>query len=310
MKAAVVDTYGSDVVVSDVDNPVLLADSVILDVRAASVNPIDSLIRMGSLQDMLPLQLPWTIGFDVSGVVLAVGTDVNDFSVGDEVFARANTMQAGTIAEQVAVKATDLALKPANLTHVEAASIPLVGLTSWQSLVTNAGLQAGEKVLIHAGSGGVGTIAIQIAKHIGAYVATTASANSAETLTALGADQVIDYRTERFDEELSDFDVVFDLLGGETLERSVSVLKPGGRLVSIKGALPDGTAEAAGVSFELVMMSPDGEMLAHLGSLLATGEIKPMVDRTYQLADVQAAYDYSESGRAKGKIVIDFGPGE
>jgi NADPH:quinone reductase-like Zn-dependent oxidoreductase len=265
---------------------------------------------MGFLQDMLPLQLPWTIGFDVSGVVIAIGTDVDDFSVGDEVFARANTMQAGTIAEQVVVKAIDLALKPANLTHVEAASIPLVGLTAWQSLVTSAGLQAGEKVLIHAGSGGVGTIAIQIAKHIGAYVATTASASSAETLTALGADQVIDYRTEQFDEELSNFDVVFDLLGGETLERSVSVLKRGGRLVSIKGALPDGAADAAGVSFELVMMSPDGEMLAHLGRLLATGEIKPMVDRTYELADVQDAYSYSESGRAKGKIVIDFGTGE
>lgn len=306
MRAAIVEAYGSDVVVKDVADPEVLADSAVVDVRAASVNPIDSLIRMGYMQEMLPVEMPWTIGFDLSGVVTEVGDDVTGFVVGDEVFGRATTMQAGTIAEQAVIKESDLARKPAELSFVEAASVPLAGLTAWQALVTSAHLQAGEKVLIHAGSGGVGTLAIQIAKSIGAYVATTASASSTELVTGLGADEVIDYRTQEFDEELADFDVVFDMLGGETLERSVAVLKPGGRLVSIKGALPDGTAEKHDISFALVMMTPSGETLTEMASLVAAGQLRPIVDAVYPLDEVQAAYAYSESGRAKGKIVIDL----
>jgi len=306
MRAAIIEAYGSDIVIADVADPEVLPDSVVVDIRAAAINPIDSLIRMGYLQEMLPLELPWTIGFDLSGVVAEVGDDAIGFAVGDEVFGRATTMQAGTIAERAVIKESDLARKPAGLSFVEAASIPLAGLTAWQSLVASAHLQAGEKVLIHAGSGGVGTLAIQIAKSIGAHVATTASASSTELVTGLGADEVVNYRTQEFDEELADFDVVFDMLGGDTLERSVAVLKPGGRLVSIKGALPDGIAEQHDISFALVMMTPSGETLAEIASLVEADQLQPIIDTVYTLDEVQAAYAHSESGRAKGKIVIDL----
>ena len=205
MRAAIVESYGNDPKIAEVPRPVLLADSVIVEVRAAAINPIDNLIRLGYLQEVLPFSLPWTMGFDVSGVVVAVGSDVTRFSVSDEVFGRADTMQAGTIADLVVVNESALASKPSNLSHVEAASIPLAGLTAWQALVTFTNLQEGERVLIHAGSGGVGTLAIQIAKQLGAFVATTTSAGNAQMVKDLGADLVIDYQTQAFDEELSDY---------------------------------------------------------------------------------------------------------
>ena len=304
MRAAIVESYGSDPMIGQVPAPELRADSVIVEVRAAAINPIDNFIRLGYLKDMLPYELPWTMGFDVSGVVVASGADVTRFSVGDAVYGRADTMQAGTIAELAVVKETDLAAKPDNISHVEAASIPLAGLTAWQALVTIANVQDGERVLIHAGSGGVGTLAIQIAKHLGAFVATTTSAANAEMVADLGADLVIDYRTEAFEEVLSDFDVVLDAMGGETLEKSFNVLKKGGRLVSIKGEAPDGLADQHGIEFTSFMMSPDGDMLTEIGTLLADGTITPVVDRTYTLDETADAYNYSQSGRAKGKIVI------
>lgn len=309
MRAAIVENYGNDPKIAEVPRPVLLADSVIVEVRAAAINPIDNLIRLGYLQEMLPFSLPWTMGFDVSGVVVAVGTDVTRFSVSDEVFGRADTMQAGTIADLVVVNESALAAKPSNISHVEAASIPLAGLTAWQALVTFTNLQEGERVLIHAGSGGVGTLAIQIAKQLGAFVATTTSSANAQMVTDLGADLVIDYQTQAFDEELSDYDVVFDMMGGETLEKSFKVLKSGGRLVSIKGEAPAGLAEEHGVEFSSFMMSPDGEMLAEMAALLADGRLRPVVDRTYPLDDIADAYRYSQSGRAKGKIVIEVSKG-
>jgi NADPH:quinone reductase-like Zn-dependent oxidoreductase len=306
MRAAIIENYGHGPKISDVPEPELRADSVIVEVRAAAINPIDDLIRLGYLQEVLPLELPWTMGFDVSGVVVACGADVTRFSVSDEVFGRADTMQAGTIAELVVVKETALAAKPDNISHIEAASIPLAGLTAWQALVPITNVQKGERVLIHAGSGGVGSIAIQIAKQLGAFVATTTSAANAEMVANLGADLVIDYHTHAFEKELSDFDVVFDMLGGETLEKSFSVLKPGGRLVSIKGEAPDGLAAEHGVEFTAFMMSPDGAMLSEIGALLADGRLHPVVDRTYPLDETADAYSYIQSGRAKGKIVIEI----
>ena len=225
MKAVVIREYGEQVEIADVPQPELLADSVLIEVHAASVNPVDNIVRAGYMKEMMPISFPYTMGYDVSGVVLEVGDQVTKFKKGEEVFSRPNSMQAGTIAEFTVVKAEELAFKPSNISHQEAASIPLVGLTAWQALVAKGNLQKGQKVLIHAGSGGVGTLAIQMAKHLGAEVATTTSSTNIEMVKNLGADTVIDYKTQKFEEKLSDYDLVFDMMGGETMEKSFKVLK-------------------------------------------------------------------------------------
>ena len=305
MKAAIINAYGSKVEISDIAKPALLPDSVMIEVHAASVNPVDNLIRAGYMKAMLPIQFPYTVGNDVSGVVTEVGREVSKFKVGDAVFARPRSLQSGTFAEFVQVNEADVALKPAKLSHEQAASLPLVALTAWQALVSKANLQRGQKVLIHAGSGGVGSIAIQIAKHLGAQVATTTSTENIEMVRALGADTVIDYRTQKFEELLNDYDLVFDTLGGATREKSYSVLKPGGQLVSIIApADSSGLAEKLGVKSELFFMWPSGEQLAQIAALVEQGAIQPQIDRSYALEQAQEAFDYSQSGRAKGKIVI------
>ncbi len=305
MKAAIVKAYGSKVEVTDIAQPALLADSVMIEVHATSVNPVDNLIRAGYLKGMLPLPMPYTVGNDVSGVITAVGQDVSGFKVGDAVFARPQSMQSGTFAEFVVVKAADIAHKPAKLSHEEAASLPLVALTAWQALVTKGNLQAGQKVLIHAGSGGVGSIAIQLAKHLGATVATTTSSDNVAMVRALGADLVIDYKSQKFEDIVHDYDLVFDTMGGATREKSFGVLKKGGLLVSIIApADTSGAAEKLGVRSELFFMWASGAQLAHIGQLAEKGVIKPLVDRTYALEQSQEAFDYSQSGRAKGKIVV------
>lgn len=304
MKAAIINQYGTPVEIAEVDQPKLLADSVLIEVHAASINPIDNLVRAGYMKDLMPIPFPYIMGYDVSGVVLEVGDQVTKFQKGDEVFSRPNSMQAGTIAEYTMVKEEELALKPANITHQEAASVPLVGLTAWQALVAKGNLQKGQKVLIHAGSGGVGTLAIQMAKHLGAEVATTTSAKNFELVKNLGADVVIDYKTQKFEEELSEYDLVLDMLGGETLEKSFKVLKKGGRLVSIKAQDTKGLAEQYGVHFEAFFMWSSGEMLSQLAQLISDDVLNPVIDRTYPIDQTQDAYDYLQSGRAKGKIVI------
>ena len=305
MKAAIVKAYGNKVEVTDIALPAMLDDSLMIEVHATSVNPVDNLIRAGYLKGMLPLSLPYTVGNDVSGVVTAVGKDVTSFKVGDAVFARPQSMQSGTFAEFVVVKAVDAAHKPANLSHEQAASLPLVALTAWQALITRGNLQSGQKVLIHAGSGGVGSIAIQLAKNVGAFVATTTSADNVEMVRALGADVVIDYKSQKFEDIVHDYDLVFDTLGGATRERSYAVLKKGGLLVSIIApADTSGIAEKLGVKSEVFFMSPSGEQLAQIGALAEQGIIKPLIDKTFSLDNAQAAFDYSQSGRAKGKIVV------
>ena len=304
MKAAIIKEYGAQIEITDVPQPKLLDDSVLIEVHAASINPIDNILRAGYMKEMIPISFPYIMGFDVSGVVLEVGGKVSKFKKGDEVYTRPNTIEAGALAEYIVVKEEDVAFKPAKLSHEEAASIPLVGLTAWQALVTKGHLQKGQKVLIQAGSGGVGTMAIQIAKHLGAEVATTTSAVNAEMVKKLGADVVIDYKTQKFEEELSDYDLVFDLMGGEIMTNSFKVLKKGGCLVSIKGQDPDGVAEQYGVRFEAFFMWGSGEMLTHLGQLIDSGVLKPIIDRSYSLQQTQEAYDYLQSGRAKGKVVI------
>jgi NADPH:quinone reductase-like Zn-dependent oxidoreductase len=304
MRAATFSEYGGDVEIAEVPTPELLADSVLIEVHAASVNPIDSIVRAGYLQGTLELQLPATLGFDVSGVVVECGSEVTQFQPSDEVYGRAATTQAGTIAEFTMVNAGDLARKPTTISHVEAAAIPLAGLTAWEGLISEGELQDGQKVLIHAGSGGVGTFAIQIAKHFGAFVATTTSADNEALVSELGADVVVDYRTQQFEDELKDYDLVLDMLGGETLLRSFQVLKSGGTLISIKGSPPEGVAEEHNVTFKGFLMWPSGEILGEIGKLVDQGVIRPVVDKIYPFAEVQEAYDYSGSGRAKGKIVV------
>jgi NADPH:quinone reductase-like Zn-dependent oxidoreductase len=255
MKAALINDYGTAVQVTEIAKPALLDDSVMIEVHASSVNPVDNLIRAGYLKAMMPVSFPHTMGNDVSGVVTEVGKNVSRFAVGDAVFARPNPVQSGTFAEYVMVKEADVARKPANISHAQAASLPLVALTAWQALVTKANLQAGQKVLIHAGSGGVGSIAIQIAKHLGAQVAATTSTENLAMVKALGADTVIDYRTEQFEDIVKDYDVVLDTLGGATRTKSYSVLKKGGYLISVI-APPDasGLAEQLGVKSEVFFM--------------------------------------------------------
>ena len=304
MKAAIIKEYEAEIEIADIPQPALLADSVLIEVHAASVNPVDSFVQAGYLKEMMPITFPFTMGFDVSGVVVEVGEQVSKFKKGDEVFSRPNGMQAGTIAEYAVIKAEELAIKPSNISHQEAASIPLVGLTAWQAIVTKGNLQKGQKILIHAGSGGVGTLAIQMAKHLGAEVATTTSAKNFGLVKNLGADVVIDYKTQKFEEELSDYDLVLDMMGGETLEKSFKVLKKGGCLVSIKGQDTQGLAEQYGVHFEAFFMWPSGEMLSQLAQLIRDGVLKPVIDRAYPIDQTQEAYDYLQTGRAKGKVVI------
>jgi len=304
MKAAVIREYEIEVEIAEIPKPEILADSVLIEVHAASVNPVDNLIRAGYLKEMMPISFPFIMGFDVSGTVVEVGDQVTKFKQGDEVFSRPNSMQAGTIAEYSLVKEAEIALKPSNISHAEAASIPLAGLTAWQALVTKGNLQKGQKVLIHAGSGGVGTLAIQMAKHLGAHVATTSSAANFDLVKHLGADTPIDYKTQTFEDELSDYDLVLDAMGGEIMERSFRVLKKGGTLISIKGQDTNGLAEKYGVRFEAFFMWSSGEMLDELARLMSDGILKPVIDRSYSIDQTQEAYDFLQSGRAKGKVVI------
>lgn len=245
MKAALITDYGNEIEVTDVDRPGLPDDSVMVEVHAAAINPIDWIVMEGHMQGMLDYELPWIVGYDVAGVVTELGASASTFSVGDRVFARADGMQAGTMAEFCAVKEPDLALQADGASHQQSAGVPLAGLTAWQALYDHGQLEAGQRVLIHAGSGGVGTLAIQFAKHTGAWAATTASAKNRELVTNLGADQFVDYSSEQFENVVEPCDLVFDMLGGDTLERSFEVVKSGGRVVSIKGDAPNGLSSSS-----------------------------------------------------------------
>tara|TARA_R110002167_G_scaffold364821_2_gene587555 strand:- start:49091 stop:50017 length:927 start_codon:yes stop_codon:yes gene_type:complete len=306
MKAALIRAYEGAVEIADIAAPVLTDDSVIIKVHAASVNPIDNILRMGYMKEMMPLTFPFVMGYDVSGVVTEVGKDVTTFKVGDAVYARPNQDDKGAVAEFARVKEAELALKPESLTHAEAASLPLAGLTAWQAFVEFADLKQGQKVLIHAGSGGVGTLAIQMAKHLGAFVATTVSARNADLVKSLGADLVIDYKSEAFDEVISEYDVVLDMVGGEIMNRSFKVLKKGGHLVSIKGQDTDGLAAKHDVKFDWFFMHPDGAQLKALADQVAAGVLKPVIDSTFKFADAGKAYAHLADGHAVGKIVIDM----
>ena len=334
MKTYLIEKYGDQSAVRAAEMPDAEpgADDVLVKIHAASVNPLDFKIRDGAFKMILPYRFPLVLGNDLAGVVVQVGSAVTRFAVGDEVYARPDKDRIGTFAELIAVHQDDLALKPATLSMAEAASLPLVALTSWQALVEKAQVRPGQKVLIHAGSGGVGTIALQLARHLGAYVATTASAANADLVKELGADVVIDYRAQDFEEVLDGYDVVLDTLGGEILEKSLRVLKPGGKVISIAGP-PDADfarelganpvlrqamnalsfktrrrAKRQGVTYSFLFMKAGGDQLRELTQLIDAGEIRPVVDRVFTFDQTREAMEYAEKGRAKaGKVVVAMG---
>lgn len=330
MKAFIVDQYKKDGALrfGEVPEPVVRDHDVLVAIHATSLNPLDTKIRDGEFKLILPYRLPFVLGNDVAGVVVGVGSRVRNFKAGDEVYARPSKDRIGTFAERIAVDEADVALKPTNLSMEQAASVPLVALTAWQVLVERAQLKAGQRVLIHAGSGGVGTFAIQLAKHLGATVATTTSTENVELVKSLGADVVVDYKKEDFAKVLSGYDVVLNSLGKDTLEKSIDVLKPGGKLVSISGP-PDAAfarengfnwllqqvmrllsfgirrkARRRGVSYSFLFMRANGRQLSEVTTLIESGVIRPVVDRVFPFSATNEAMDYLAKGRAKGKVVI------
>ncbi|QXE02540.1 NADP-dependent oxidoreductase [Terribacillus sp. DMT04] len=308
MRAIIINEYGSKDVLKEQElpKPELKANQVLVEVYATSINPIDWKLRAGYLKQMLDWSFPIILGWDVAGKIVEVGDEVKDYQVGDEVFARPDTTREGTYAEFTTVDEELLAKKPSNLTFEEAASIPLAGLTAWQCLVDNTKVKQGDKVLIQAGAGGVGSLAIQMAKHLGAYVATTASEKNEAYVKELGADEFIDYRTQQFEEELSDYDAVVDTMGGDILDKSFQILKSGGRLVTIAGQPDEELAEKHQVTASSYWLTPNGKQLGEIGELLEKEIVKPQVGSVYgfSVEDLQKAHELSETHHAKGKIVI------
>jgi NADPH:quinone reductase-like Zn-dependent oxidoreductase len=330
MKAFIVSRYNRKDAVDfgEMPEPELRDDDVLVQIHAAGVNLLDSKIRDGEFKLILPYRLPLILGNDAAGVIVKVGPKVRRFKLGDEVYARPDQNRIGTFAEFIAMNEADVAMKPKNLTMEEAASIPLVGLTAWQVLIERGNLKRGKKVLIHAGSGGVGTLAIQLAKHVGATVATTTSAANVDLVKRLGADIVIDYKTDDFEKVLSGYDVVLNSLGKDTLEKSLRVLKPGGKLISISGppdadfAKENGSnwflqqfmrllsfgirtkAKRQRVSYSFLFMRANGHQLSEITSLIEAGTIRPVIDRVFPFETTKEALTYIETGRSKGKVVV------
>ena len=330
MKAFVVDKYKkkSALRLANVPEPEVQDNDVLVRIHAAAVNLLDSKVRDGEFKLFLPYRPPFILGHDVAGTVMKAGPKVRKFKVGDEVYARPRDHRVGTFAEFIAMNETDAALKPKNLSMEEAASIPLVGLTAWQALVEVGKVKPGQKVFIQAGSGGVGTFAIQLAKHLGATVATTTSTKNVELVKRLGADVVIDYKTQDFEKVLSGYDLVLNSQDAKTLEKSLGVLKPGGQLISISGP-PDPAfakdlglnlflklvmrllsrgvrkrAKGLGIRYSFLFMRAQGQQLSEITSLIESGVIRPVVDKVFPFEKTGDALAYVETGRAKGKVVI------
>ncbi len=309
MKAVRIHKYGNadELLYEDAPMPTVKADDVLIKVVAASVNPVDWKIREGHLKEMVSYSMPVILGWDVSGVVKSVGKNVSKFKVGDAVFSRPDIKRNGTYAEFIAVKADEVTFKPKTISHIEAASLPLAGITAWEALFTTAKLSANQRVLIHAGSGGVGSLAIQLAKSRGAYVMATTSAKNLALVESLGADEVIDYHHQRFEEIVKDVDVVFDTIGGEVQENSWSVLKPDGILVSIVSPPSEKLAAKHKVRSAFVFIEPNAEILMQIAELVDEGKVRPIVGAEFALADIAKAHALSESGHSVGKIVLYVG---
>jgi len=330
MKAFILDQYEKKgaLRLGDMPTPTPGDEDVLVEVHAAGLNPLDSKIRDGEFKSLLSYRPPFILGHDVAGTVARVGANVRAFKVGDEVYARPRDGRIGTFAEFIAIDQADVALKPKSVSMEEAASLPLVGLTAWQALVERAKLQKGQKVLIHAGSGGVGGVAIQLAKHLGATVATTTSTANIDLVRGFGADVVVDYKSQDFEKVLSGYDLALNSLDGDTLLKSLEVLRPGGKLISISGP-PDPAffreqglnwalrlalrplsagvrrkAKARDVSYSFLFMRADGEQLGRITALVEAGVLRPVVDRVFPFEALNDALAYLDTGRAKGKVVV------
>ncbi|MCX4781659.1 NADP-dependent oxidoreductase [Streptomyces sp. NBC_01264] len=311
MRAVVSKSHGKieEVVgLATVDEPPLRPSDLRVEMRAASVNPIDWLIVAGALRVLPDEAFPLRLGSDGAGVVTAVGADVTGFSVGDQVFFRVAPDRTGTFATVAVVDAALAARMPASVSFAEAAGIPLVALTAWQGLVEQARVEAGQRLLVHGGAGAVGAAVVQIARHLGLHVTATAGAEDADWVRDLGAEQVIDYRTQSFEDAAEAYDVVFDTVGGQTQDRSLSVLRRGGTLVSVLG-VPDAEQKAKlhDVTVRPFFMRPDGAQLARIAALVDTGGLRSRTDRVFPLEDAPQALIRSASGHAKGKVIISMG---
>lgn len=306
MKAVRIHAYGGPDVLQyeEAPKPAPDPDELLIRVLAAGVNPVDWKIRQGKLKDFIHYDFPLILGWDLSGVVEQVGEQVTGFKVGDAVYARPDIRRNGAYAQYITVRAAEVAPKPALLDHIEAAAVPLAGITAWEALFTVGGLQAGQRVLIHGASGGVGTLAVQLAKAKGAYVIATTSTRNAELVSGLGADEVIDYTCTRFEEVAHDIDVVFDTIGSETQARSWQVLKPGGILVSIIQPPDAAMAQSRGVRGAYLFIEPNAAVLRQIALLIDAGKVHPVIDRVYPLTEAREAQMYSETGHAAGKIVM------
>lgn len=328
MKAFIVESYGKDGLRAvDQPRPKVGPRDVLVRARAASINPLDKMVRNGEFKQLLKYKRPFVLGHDVSGIVAEVGAEVRGFATGDEVYARPRDLRIGTFAEFVAIDEDDVALKPKSLSFEEAAAVPLVALAAWQTLVDLADVKPGQKVLVHAGAGGLGSTVIQLAKHLGAYVATTAHTDDIERARAVGADEVIDFTKTDFSEVLAGFDVVLDSIGGTNLEKSLTVLRRGGLAISVVGP-PDPSfaeqlgqpimkpvmallsrkvrkqAKKLGVRYSFFFMRASGSQLADLAALYDNGTLRPVLDRTFPFDETLEAMAYVEQGRASGKIVV------
>lgn len=331
MKAFIVKSYGKKekLHLTDWAEPTVNANDVLVQVHSASINPLDSMIRNGEFKLFLPYKPPFVNGHDVAGVVTKIGSKVSKFKIGDEVYARPSDYRIGTFAEYISIPENDVALKPKNLSMEEAGSIPLVGLTAWQALVEIGKIKKRQKVFIQAGSGGVGTFAIQLAKHLGAFVATTTSSKNSDLVKSLGADVIIDYKTEDFETKLKDYDLVLhNNKDAKILEKSLRILKPGGQLISLVGPPTPEFAAAIGlpwylklaisllsararkkakklnVSFKFLFMRAEGNQLGEITKLIEAGVIKPVIDKVFPFEQTNEALAYVETGRSRGKVVV------
>lgn len=332
MKALVLKRYGGldQIVFADIPRPVPKADEILVQVRAAGLNPIDAMIPTGSFKPIIHLRLPTTLGSDLAGTVVEVGSRVTRFKQGDSVFASTFDMGMGALAEFAVVPQSIAAFKPANLDFVQSASTPMVGLTAWQALKVRANVKPGQKVFIPGGSGGIGTFAIQLAKHLGAKVATTTSTGNVELARSLGADETVDYKKQKFEDVLRDYDVVLGTVKGDTIERSLQILKAGSTVISLVGP-PDAAfartrhmnflmrfvfgllsrkiinrASQRSVEYSFLFVRPDGEQLAEIAELLQSGSIRPVIDKAFPFDNAKDALAYLEKGRAKGKVVVQM----
>ena len=330
MKAFVINRYSKDesLQLVDLTEPIIKENEVLVEIHATSVNQLDTKIKTGEFKLLLPYKFPLILGHDVAGIIKKVGSKVSQFKVGDEVFARPADFKIGTFAEYIAISENDIALKPKNVSMEEAATFPLVALTVWQAFVEKANLKKGQKVFIQAGSGGVGTIAIQLAKHLGATIATTTSPDNFDLVKSLGADIVIDYKTQDFETILKNYDFVLNSQDGKTLEKSLRILRSGGKVVSISGPPDTDFAKEIGLSwfmktaifflsrkakkqakklnvdYSFLFMQANGKQLSEIGKLIEAGVIRPIIDKVFSFEQTNEAMSYVASGRARGKVIV------